>query len=349
MIEEWKTIPNYENLYEISNLGRVKRLSRNVTRRDGRICPIPEAILSVTPNTRVSYVILYKNNKLKNYSIIRLVAMAFIPEFTENHIIAKIDKTLGNTLDNIKLSSRSEIMTETWASKHSYVEDGRCHSTLKDEFLARGKTYKDTPSLGGEIWVPVIGYEKYYNISNFGRLKRLCRTVLLKDGRIKILPDRISHPYLDKKYGYPSFHLIGDDKSKRNNFVHRLIAIHFIPNPENKPYVNHKDGIKTNIKIENLEWVTNSENIIHAFENGLKKQRTCEAASQTKTTNKELAEILRLRDLGFSNTEVGEISGMGRKYVERVFRARKNGLDLTKRRTFQEVTKSRNIQYITEN
>lgn len=61
-----------------------------------------------------------------------------------------------------------------------------------------------------------------------------------------------------------------DLNSKRHKFlIHRLVAITFIPNPDDKPYVNHIDGNKLNNKVDNLEWVTNSENILHARKSGL--------------------------------------------------------------------------------
>lgn len=75
--------------------------------------------------------------------------------------------------------------------------------------------------------------------------------------------------------------------------IHRLIATHFIPNPENLPQVNHKDGNKHNNAISNLEWCTKSQNIKHAWDNGLLKaaNNKGERHSQCKLTDLQVAEI----------------------------------------------------------
>ena len=78
------------------------------------------------------------------------------------------------------------------------------------------------------------------------------------------------HKYLTKSYngGYAKI-IIKVDGVHHNKLVHRLVAQAYIPNPENKPQVNHKDGDKANNNVFNLEWCTQSENNIHAFKNGL--------------------------------------------------------------------------------
>lgn len=108
-----------------------------------------------------------------------------------------------------------------------------------------------------EKWIDITGYEGLYKVSDLGRVKSLPRNTT--SGRVL---------RQNKSRFYPTVCL-----SKENRFesvsVHRLVAIHFIQNPDNKPYVNHRDGNKFNNNASNLEWVTPSENKIHAMKNGL--------------------------------------------------------------------------------
>lgn len=109
-----------------------------------------------------------------------------------------------------------------------------------------------------EIWKPVIGYEGLYEVSNLGRVKGLERQGNWRDN---ILTQCMIGNYVKVS-------LTVNGKSQ-NKLVHRLVAQAFIPNPENKPEVNHKDGNKLNNCLDNLEWVTKSENIKHAYRTGL--------------------------------------------------------------------------------
>ena|SRR5690606_8810180 len=108
----------------------------------------------------------------------------------------------------------------------------------------------------GEIWKQIPHAKKGYLISNLGRVRGIKKTYLT--------------PTVGGR-GYAYVHLSsGDFPSKRfKECVHRLVAKTFIANPENKPQVNHKDGNKLNNNLDNLEWVTPSENIQHAHDTGL--------------------------------------------------------------------------------
>lgn len=104
-----------------------------------------------------------------------------------------------------------------------------------------------------ELWLPVKGWE-VYKISSYGRLKR----------KNKILSGGINN------HGYRQHTLYMNGKQQQF-YTHRLVAIAFLENPENKYSVNHKDGNKLNNVVSNLEWATISENTQHAYNNGLIK------------------------------------------------------------------------------
>lgn len=113
-----------------------------------------------------------------------------------------------------------------------------------------------------ENWKDIKGFENKYQVSNFGRVKSLSRTII-GGWKTRTLSERILK--VSNRNGYLSVFL---GREYRNN-IHRLVAETFILNPENKTQINHKDGNKHNNHVNNLEWVTQSENTKHAYANGL--------------------------------------------------------------------------------
>ncbi len=112
-----------------------------------------------------------------------------------------------------------------------------------------------------EIWKDILGYEGLYQVSNLGRVKLLPRKVNAKSNSCRMLYEKIFAIVLAPN-GYCRVGL-RLNKNRRHFSVHRLVAEAFIPNDKNKPQVNHINGIKTDNRVENLEWCTERENSVH--------------------------------------------------------------------------------------
>lgn len=146
----------------------------------------------------------------------------------------------------------------------------------------------------------VINEFDNYAISNLGNIKNI------KKGNILT-------PYLNTN-GYLTYTFC-QNGVKKTFRLHRLVALYFIDNPNNLPYVNHKDGDKTNNKVENLEWCTAKENDTHARSSGLKNQEKPIIAKNIETN-----ETLTFKSV----TEVGAFLGINKGTISKVLSGKRN-------------------------
>lgn len=155
------------------------------------------------------------------------------------------------------LECKNCLKTFSTIRKKLFCSDKCCD---KYHSSKRGIKKYDTSDLLGEIWIDVKDYEGFYQVSNLGRVKSLDRIVLPN----KFYASKILKGSLNKD-GYRRILLYKNSKYKGTS-IHRLVATHFIDNPENKPCINHINGIRNDNRVENLEWVTYSENERHAYD-----------------------------------------------------------------------------------
>lgn len=116
-------------------------------------------------------------------------------------------------------------------------------------------------------WAYVPEYYPSYQICSDGTIKSLKRQVKLKDGTLRWVSERFLKPK-NNGSGY-QFVTLSKDGQTKSFYVHRLVACAYVENPDNLPYVNHKDGNPANNHAENLEWVTHKQNCQHAYDTGL--------------------------------------------------------------------------------
>ena len=232
--EIWKTIPTFQK-YEASTLGRIRFIKFKTLLK-----PI------INCNGYAATNLSNENNIKISIQFHRIIAITFLinieKKLTINH---KNKKKTDNRLENLE-----------WAT---YKEQSIHKFTFQPKTNVPTSKSHNLENLENEIWKPIVGYERY-QISNLGRIK-------YPTSKTKYL---ISFGCLSKKYGTIS---LTKDKISKHFFIHRLVASAFITNDNCKPYVNHIDSNTKNNNVNNLEWVTPSENTLHSYKNGLMKTK----------------------------------------------------------------------------
>lgn len=177
-----------------------------------------------------------------------------------------------------------------------------------------------------EVWRDVKGYEGYYQVSNMGNVRSLGRVVVVKQGRYKAPRAMHWQPRILKQ----SFSVAGrnrggsyagvrfrKDGTTRNFEVHRLVAVAFIPNPLNKPAVNHIDHNGLNNHATNLEWCTILENNMHAIKNGRKPH-----VIKSYFNKQDRLTLNKLFDMGIGVTAIAHQLNLPYGSVRYVYRLR---------------------------
>ena len=180
--------------------------------------------------------------------------------------------------DASKLENPEKEVFDRVTPKLQEIEYGsdEYRRVLRDEMSAGIKHHYENNDhhpewtrMNNEKWSSVVGYEDYYEVSNFGQVRSRDRIVSRSGKRGDMLvKGKLLTPHINPK-GYLRLQL-SCDGSPKSFLVHRLVAESFIPNPDNKPEVNHINGNKKDNRVSNLEWSTSSENQKHAYDTGLK-------------------------------------------------------------------------------
>lgn len=171
-----------------------------------------------------------------------------------------------------------------------------------------------------EIWKPVVGFEHSHEVSNLGNIRTIQREVPVENSTyghtfLRRIPQRPVKTRPDKN-GYSIANLAIAKEKTETVKAHRVVAQAFIPNPDNLPQLNHKNGVKDDNRASNLEWCTNLQNRRHAVSAGL--HATGERAGRSHLKERDVQEIRYLKKCGIDGVTISKLYGINHKIVSSI-------------------------------
>lgn len=164
-----------------------------------------------------------------------------------------------------------------------------------------------------EMWADIKGVQGY-QCSSHGQIRSIDRSVIHTRTGVANRKGKLLKLLVDSA-GYVRIRL---KQAKITPLVHRIVAITFIANPLNKPWVNHKDGNKQNNNASNLEWSTIRENVQHAYDNNLNWAKKGESSPSAKLNINDVAEIRRLSSVGEKRKDLAVKYGVTPECISRI-------------------------------